>query len=93
MITDETIDQTILELARTMKALKVLKATRKGPVRCINRECTRHGDGKPFESTLGQRCYCGHILFPAFSEVKEHAAAKRASIDLTRKLADLRAGR
>ena len=26
-------------------------------------------------------------------QVKEHAAAKRASLDLTRKLADLRAGR
>ena len=26
-------------------------------------------------------------------ETKEHAAAKRASLDLTRKLADLRAGR
>lgn len=93
MINNETIDLTILELARTMKALKALKAKRKGPVRCINRECKRHGDGKPFENLLGARCYCGHILFPAFSEAKEHAAAKRASMDLSRKLADLRAGR
>jgi hypothetical protein len=28
-----------------------------------------------------------------YDQVKEHAAAKRASLDLTRKLADLRAGR
>lgn len=28
-----------------------------------------------------------------WTEVAEHAAAKRASLDLTRKLADLRAGR
>lgn len=31
MITDETIDLTILELARTMRALKALKAARKKP--------------------------------------------------------------
>lgn len=93
MITDETIDKTILELARTMKALTELKTARKGPVVCYNRECSKHGDGKPFKNDLGGRCICGHVLYPAFSEVKEHAAAKRASLDLTRMLANLRAGR
>lgn len=93
MIIDKTIDDTILELARTMKALTELKATRKGPVVCYNRDCSKHGDGKPFKNDLGERCYCGHVLHPAFSEAKQHAAAKRSSMDLTRKLADLRAGR
>lgn len=93
MITDETIDSTILELSRTMKALTALKAARKGPVVCLNRQCSKHGDGKPFKNDLGDRCYCGHVLFPAFSQAKQHAAAKRASLDLTRMLANLRAGR
>lgn len=69
MITDETIDLTIIELARTMRALKALKAARKKP---------------------GQT-WGGHTYPP--TEVKEHAAAKRASMDLTRMLANLRAGR
>lgn len=37
----------------------------------------------------------GYATFPGVrpTETKEHAALKRASMDLTRKLADLRAGR
>ncbi|WP_272872478.1 hypothetical protein [Agrobacterium tumefaciens] len=36
----------------------------------------------------------GHITnYRHLPETKEHAAAKRASMDLTRTLADLRAGR
>jgi hypothetical protein len=54
MIRDITIDQTLIELARTMKALKALRVARRNI---------------------------------------EHAAAIRASMDLTRKLADLRQGR
>lgn len=91
MIKDQTLDEAIIEIARTLKALKKLRQTRKGQVVCLNSDCKKFH--KPFDNDLGERCLCGHVLFPAFSQVKEHAAAKRASLDLTRKLADLRAGR
>lgn len=91
MIKDQTLDEAIIEIARTLKALKKLRTKRKGPVVCLSPKCSKFH--KPFDNDLGQRCLCGDMLFPTFSEVKEHAAAKRASMDLTRKLADLRAGR
>lgn len=68
MIKDSTLDETLVELARTMKTLKALRAKRKA----------------------------AEFVKPTWSitdTVVEHAAAKRASLDLTRKLADLRAGR
>lgn len=68
MIKDSTLDETLVELARTMKALKALRAKRKHAVERV--------DQWVFTDT-----------------VVEHAAAKRASLDLTRKLADLRAAR
>lgn len=94
MIIDKTIDDTILELARTMKALKALKAVRskKGPVICLRRPCEKT-KGMVFEGDGSDRCKCGGVLTPAAYEVKQHAAAKRASLDLTRMLANLRAGR
>ncbi len=94
MITNETIDLTILELARTMKALKALKAVRskKGPVICLRRPCEKT-KGLVFEGDGSDRCKCGGVLTPAAYETKQHAAAKRASMDLSRVLADLRQGR
>lgn len=94
MITSETIDATILELARTMKALTALKSVRskKGPVYCLRRPCEKT-NGRVFEGDGSDRCKCGGVLRPAASEVKQHATAKRASMDLSRALADLRAGR
>lgn len=65
MIQDHTIDQTLIELARTMKALKALRAARRVA-------------GKTW-------CYV--------DQATQHSAATRASMDLTRKLADLRQGR
>lgn len=61
MITDRTLDETLVELLRCQRALEALRKERKGSVR---------------PATAGT-----------------HAAAKRASMDLTRKLAALRAGR
>lgn len=94
MIKTETIDDTIRELARTLKALQALKAARskKGPVYCLGRPCPVT-NGRVFEGDGSGRCKCGSVLTPAQSETKQHSAAKRASLDLTRKLADLRAGR
>ena len=68
MITDHTLDQTLIELARAMKALEVLRKARKAS-----------GDTP--------------ISRPRPSSAREHAAALRASLDLTRKLTDLRQGR
>lgn len=71
MIRDITIDQVLIELKRTEKALLELRAERRATAE--------------YEATQGKRCW------PKPSVL--HAAAKRASLDLTRKLADLRAGR
>jgi hypothetical protein len=62
MITDKTLDEALVEIMRTKKALEALRKARK----------LGNDDRLP---------------------VAEHAAAKRASLDLTRKLAALRAGR
>jgi len=76
MIKDQTLDEALLEIMRTKKALEALRKAVK------TSDAVYDADRK-----AGER-------FPHYpSVVKEHAAAKRASLDLTRKLADLRAGR
>ena len=67
MITDKTLDEALVELLRTKRALEALRAARKN-----------------MDATLDWH--------PSL-QVKEHAAAKRATLDLTRKLAQLRAGK
>lgn len=76
MITDHTLDQTLVELTRTLAALKALRAARKSAVEKGQVGCT---------NVPGQWRY--------FDQYREHSAALRASMDLTRKLADLRQGR
>lgn len=66
MIRDTTIDEALIEILRTKRALEALRRARKD---------YREGS-------------IGGGLF-----LMLHAAAKRASMDLTRKLADMRAGR
>lgn len=85
MITDETIDLTILELARTMRALKALRKIRTANANpeAIYRDQTQMMGGIPANVTS----------YRYIRETKEHAAVKRASMDLTRMLANLRAGR
>ena len=70
MIKDQTIDEALIEIMRTKKALEALRKARKESV------------GKRYVDDWDYR-----------DQIKEHSAAKRASLDLTRKLADLRAGR
>lgn len=91
MIQDHTIDQTIIELARTMKALKALRAARKGPVQCLRGSCAMLF----IKVTCDRRkcSECNDPLYEVGGAQREHAAATRASMDLTRKLADLRQGR
>ena len=68
MINNHTLDQTLVELTRTMQALRKLRKARK-----IVAELN---PGRQYSETT-----------------VEHAAALRASMDLTRKLAELRQGR
>lgn len=69
MITDKTLDETLVELLRCQRALEALRKARKT------------GTG------------AGDHNWQYRHQLIEHAAAKRASMDLTRKLAALRAGR
>lgn len=67
MIQDQTIDEALIEIMRTKKALEALRKAR-----------------KHFEERSDQ-------WLPR-NDTAEHAAAKRASMDLTRVLAKLRKG-
>lgn len=74
MITDKTLDEALVELMRTQRALEALRRARKGTPMFVGTSCIPGG-------------------WSASDQHKQHAAAKRASLDLTHKLADLRAGR
>jgi hypothetical protein len=76
VIKDQTIDEALIEIMRTKKALEALRAKRK--------EVSHDSSGRKYEN---------HEWVQIRECVKEHSAAKRASLDLTRKLADLRAGK
>lgn len=75
MIKDQTIDEALIEIMRTKKALEALRKARKAKV---------------VDSLVSVEIQIDQLVF---NRRKAHAAAKRASLDLTRKLADLRAGR
>lgn len=77
MIKDQTIDEALIEIMRTKKALEVLRKARKE---------SKDRDTAIKPVGLEGKWHC-------FEQQTEHAAVKRASMDLTRKLADLRAGR
>jgi hypothetical protein len=76
MITDHTIDEALIEIMRTKKALEALRTKRK-EAELREDVKRRHND----HWVLDRHC------------IKEHAAAKRASMDLTRSLAKLREGK
>ena len=93
MIKDQTIDQALIEIMRCKKALEALRTARKtSDRRCPNNSCKAAWQPKPF--AIGEDCvHCKTKMTLCMNPVIEHAAAKRASLDLTRKLADLRQGR
>jgi hypothetical protein len=67
MITDKQLDETLVELLRTKRALEALRTARKR--------------------------WTGKATSWQYSDqIKEHASALRASLDLTRALAKLRKG-
>ena len=93
MIKDQTLDEAIVEAMRFVKAAKALRAKRKqtdSVKQCLQPLCFAVNHAGADKCTR-----CGHSNFgrPVRDDFKEHAACKRASLDLTRKLADLRAGR
>lgn len=92
MIKDQTIDEALIEIMRTKKALEALRKVRKGRMYCLRYGCNSYQVLVP--RVHGAKCSeCNEELYVHASEVKEHSAAKRASLDLTRKLADLRQDR
>lgn len=92
MITDKTLDEALVELLRTKKALEALRMQRKAEQRyCPARDCEEQFIKKPNDTEFCPAC-TGRMA-TSVSGPAVHAAAKRASMDLTRKLADLRAGR
>jgi hypothetical protein len=93
VIKDQTIDEALIEIMRTKKALEALRKFRKTcDRRCPNNSCS--AAWKPRSFRLGDQCvHCDTKMTLCMNPVVEHAVAKRASLDLTRKLADLRAGR
>lgn len=92
MMTDHAIDEALIEIMRTKKALEALRKARKGQVYCLRYSCVKYR--QLVEQGHGTKCSeCAERLYRADSQTKEHAAAKRASMDLTRSLAKLRAGK
>lgn len=92
MITDKTLDETLVELLRCKKALEALRAERKSQESyCPRLACTEYG--KKAIWCFDECGACGTDLAKCAPYPGKHAAAKRASMDLTRKLAALRAGR
>lgn len=92
MIDDKTLDEALIEIMRTKKALEALRRARKGKVYCLRYSCVKYR--QLVEQSHGTKCSeCAERLYQAGTRAAEHAAAKRASMDLTRKLSDLRAGR
>lgn len=90
MIQDQTIDEALIEIMRTKKALEALRKARKTcDRRCPNNYCAVAW--RPVHYSVGDTCdHCETKLTLCMNPVLEHAAAKRASLDLTRVLAKLR---
>ncbi len=86
MITDKTLDEALVEVMRTKRALEALRDARKSPGQPFI-ETYGPNKGKPFRKSNGDPV----LVYPSLGPM--HAAAKRATLDLTRKLAQLRAGK
>lgn len=92
MIKDQTIDEALIEIMRTKRALEALRKARKGKTkRCWRSTCGLYQLDQSHDRV--KCCECNEHLYEHGSEVMPHAAAKRASLDLTRVLARLRAGK
>lgn len=93
MIADKTLDQALVEAHRFIKAAKALRAKRKSEegIKCCERfECSAVN---PIGAKACQICGSTSFFSGFRVDAREHAACKRASLDLTRTLAYLRQGR
>lgn len=91
MISDKTLDETLVELLRTKKALEALRKARKtSDRRCPNNACGDAWRPVPAADASEYCLRCSTSMTSCWNPVVEHSAAKRASLDLTRKLAELR---
>lgn len=94
MITDKTLDEALVELLRCKKALEALRKARK---KITREQMAQMYVAPPSDGTYTEEDVRAVLSAPFISPYRrlapQHAAAKRASLDLTRKLADLRAGR
>jgi hypothetical protein len=89
VIKDQTLDEALIEIMRTKKALEALRKARKGKTkRCWRSACELYQIDQMLDRAKCREC--NEPLYEHGSEVAVHAAAKRASMDLTRKLAELR---
>lgn len=92
MIKDSTLDEALIEIMRTKKALEALRKARKGKTkRCYRGTCELFGVDVMLERVKCREC--NETLYQHGIEMVPHAAAKRASLDLTRMLAKLRASK
>lgn len=88
MIKPHTLDQAIIEALRFVKAAKALRAADL----LLVKKC--QGCWAANAASVTQCGFCGSAdMQPVVWARPEHAATLRASMDLTRKLADLRQGR
>lgn len=93
MINDKTLDEALLEIMRCKKALEALRKGRKSRNICPPfATCSNCFMVSALPVDACPYCQETHLEH-SIDRSREHAAAKRASLDLTRKLADLRAGR
>lgn len=91
MIKDQTLDEAIVEAMRFVKAAKALRQRRKS--RRLGESYSAPRSNGDFSPEQVQAAMAAPYKAYVPSTPVEHAACKRASLDLTRKLADLRAGR
>lgn len=91
MITDKTLDEALVELLRTKRALEALRAKRKQEQGL--KMCDRCFLAVAIETPACPMCDGVNFSSHCRIDIAQHAAAKRATLDLTRKLADLRSGR
>lgn len=94
MITDKTLDEALVELMRTKRALEALRAARKQVLReqLADMYKAKPGDGNYSEADIQTVRSCS-FRSPYRRLSPLHAAAKRSTLDLTRKLAQLRASK
>ena len=94
MIRDITIDQALIELKRAEKALLALREARKAvKVEQLAQMSSAPATNGDFSEQDIRAAMSAPFVSPYRKLRAINAAAKRASLDLTRKLADLRAGR